>query len=135
MSAETLAREGSIVREHGSGTRAEQEEHMQAHRITPQVVTQMSSDEAVKQAVMAGMGVSLQSLHNIGLELAHGLSAVPRVDGLPGVRRWHVINTLAKTWSPAAQAFRYCVLERGEACLAAYVPNVPARGKKPTPVQ
>ena len=135
VSAEALAREGFIVREHGSGTRAALDEYMQAHHITPHVVMQMSSNEAIKQAVMAGMGVSLLSLHTIGLELAHGLIAVPRVEGLPVVRRWHVVNNLAKTLSPAAEAFRYFVLERGEAYLAQHFPAVPAPGNKPTPVR
>jgi DNA-binding transcriptional LysR family regulator len=79
---------------------------------------QMSSNEAIKQAVMAGMGISLLSLHTLGLELDHGLLAVPEVEGLPVMRRWHVVNNLAKTLSPAAEAFRYFVLERGEAFLA-----------------
>ena len=79
---------------------------------------QMSSNEAIKQAVMAGMGVALLSLHTLGLELDHGLIAVPEVEGLPVMRRWHVVNNLAKTLSPAAEAFRYFMLERGEAFLA-----------------
>lgn len=133
INAEALAREGFIVREHGSGTRAAFDEYMHAHQITPHVVMEMSSNEAIKQAVMAGMGVSLLSLHTIGLELAHGLIAVPRVEGLPVVRRWHVVNNLAKTLSPAAEAFRYFVLERGEAYLAEHFPDVPRAVKMPTP--
>ena len=82
------------------------------------VAMQMSSNEAIKQAVMAGMGISLLSLHTLGLELDHGLIAVPEVEGLPVMRRWHVVNNLAKTLSPAAEAFRYFILERGETFLA-----------------
>lgn len=55
----------------------------------------------------------------IGLELAHGLIATPEVEGLPVMRRWHVVNTLARTLSPAAEAFRYFILEQGERFLAA----------------
>ena len=85
---------------------------------------QMSSNEAIKQAVMAGMGVSLLSLHTIGLELDHQLIAAPETEGLPVMRRWHVVNNLAKTLSPAAEAFRYFILERGEAFLAQLFPNL-----------
>lgn len=118
--ARELAEEGFIVREPGSGTRAILDEYMQAHRIIPRVAMQMSSNEAVKQAVMAGMGVSLMSLHTIGLELEHHLLAAPETEGLPVMRRWHVVNNLAKTLSPAAEAFRYFMLERGETFLATH---------------
>ena len=45
------------------------------------------------------------------------------------MRRWHVVHNLAKTLSPAAEAFRYFILERGEAFLAGQFPAEPgARG-------
>ncbi len=121
--AQALLDEGFIVREPGSGTRAALDEYMTAHHITPRVAMQMSSNEAIKQAVMSGMGVALLSLHTIGLELEYGLIATPHVIGLPVMRRWHVVNNLAKTLSPAAEAFRYFVLERGEAFLASHFPD------------
>ncbi len=113
-----LAEEGFIVREPQSGTRAALDEYMRSHRLTVRVAMQMSSNEAIKQAVMAGMGVALLSLHTLGLELHHGLIAAPETEGLPVMRRWHVVHNLAKTLSPAAAAFRYFILERGEAFLA-----------------
>jgi DNA-binding transcriptional LysR family regulator len=116
--AAALAEEGFIVREPGSGTRAALDEYAQAHQLKPRVAMQMGSNEAIKQAVMAGMGVALLSLHTIGLELTHKLIVAPDVEGLPVMRRWHVVTTPAKTLSPAAEAFRYFVLERGEAFLA-----------------
>jgi len=62
---------------------------------------------------MACMGVALLSLHTLGLELDHHLIAVPETEGLPLMRRWHVVNNQAKTLSPAAEeAFRYFILER-----------------------
>jgi len=120
--ANALTGEGFIVREPRSGTRAVFDEYMRLHQLTPRVVMQMSSNEAIKQAVMAGMGVSLLSLHTIGLELDHRLIAAPEAEGLPIMRRWHVVNNLAKSLSPAAEAFRYFVLERGEAFLAKHFP-------------
>jgi LysR family transcriptional regulator, low CO2-responsive transcriptional regulator len=116
--ANALTGEGFIVREPGSGTRAALDEFMEAHQMSPRVVMQMSSNESIKQAVMAGMGVALLSLHTIGLELDYQLIATPECEGLPVMRRWHVVNNLAKTLSPAAEAFRYFILERGEAFLA-----------------
>lgn len=117
--AAALAREPFIVREAGSGTRAALEEFLDNHHLKPMVVMEIESTEAIKQAVMAGLGVALVSLHTIGLEWRNGLIAAPAVEGLPLMRRWHVVNTAAKLLSPAAEALRYFVLEHGEARLAA----------------
>ena len=117
--AAALAREGFIVREPGSGTRAALEEYLDAHQIQPVFIMELPSDEAIKQAVMAGLGVSLVSLHTIGLEWRSGLIAAPHVEGLPLMRRWHLVNAAAKILSPAAEAFRYFMLENGESHLAA----------------
>ncbi len=121
--AAALAEEGFIAREPGSGTRAALDEYLAAHHLSPRVVMQMSSNEAIKQAVMSGLGVSLLSLHTLGLELKYGLIATPNVQGLPLMRRWHVVHNRAKVLSPAAEAFRYFMLERGEAFLAQHFPN------------
>lgn len=117
--AAALAREGFIVREPGSGTRAALEEYLAAHHLEPMFIMEIASDEAIKQAVIAGLGVSLVSLHTIGLEWQNGLIAAPHVEGLPLMRRWHLVTAAAKMLSPAAEAFRYFMLERAEAHLAA----------------
>ena len=88
----------------------------------PRIVMQMPSNEAIKQAVMAGMGIALLSQHTLELELKSGLIAMPNVEGLPLMRRWHVVHKQGKTLSPAAEAFRYFMLERGEKFLAAHFP-------------
>jgi DNA-binding transcriptional LysR family regulator len=117
--AGALLREGFIVREPGSGTRAALEEYLAAYRLQPMFIMELPSDEAIKQAVMAGLGVSLVSLQTIGLEWRNGLIAAPHVEGLPLMRRWQLVAAAAKMMSPAAEAFRYFILERGEAHLAA----------------
>jgi DNA-binding transcriptional LysR family regulator len=131
VTARALMNEGFIVREPGSGTRAALDEYMEHHQMRPQVVMQMSSNEAIKQAVMAGMGIALLSLHTVGLELDHHLIAAPETEGLPVMRRWHVVNNLAKTLSPAAEAFRYFVLESGEAFLAKHFSQGPGAAAEP----
>ena len=72
----------------------------------------------VDLSVMAGMGVALLSMHTVGLERSQRLIEVPRVEGLPLVRRWQVVGPAGRLPSPAAEAFRCFVLERGEAFLA-----------------
>jgi LysR family transcriptional regulator, low CO2-responsive transcriptional regulator len=130
-----LLGEELIAREPGSGTRAALEEFMEAHQMTPRIVMQMSSNEAIKQAVMAGMGISLLSLHTIGLELDHGLIAAPETEGLPVMRRWHVVHTQAKTLSPPAEAFRYFMLENAEAYLAAHFTHGNSMSGESAPVR
>ena len=78
----------------------------------------MASNETIKQAVMANMGLSFLSLHTTGLEVQSGLLKVLEVDGLPLVRRWQVVHVRTRLLSPAAEALRYYVLEHGEPLLA-----------------
>ena len=107
-----------IMREEGSGTRAALEKFLETARIKPVVAMEMASNETIKQAVMAGMGLSFLSLHTLGLELDNKLIAILDVDGSPVVRAWNVVHMLSKLLSPSAEAFRYFVLERGESYLA-----------------
>lgn len=107
-----------ILRERGSGTRAAMEKLLKKHQLEPRVAMEMHSNETIKQAVMAGMGISFLSLHTIGLELEHRLIAVLDVQDTPIVRAWNVVHNLSKLLSPAAEAFRYFVLERAERQLA-----------------
>ncbi|MDZ4163262.1 MAG: LysR substrate-binding domain-containing protein [Burkholderiales bacterium] len=114
----SLQPHGFIVRERGSGTRAAMEKFLEPYRTEPRMVMEMTSNETIKQAVMAGLGLSFLSLHTIGLELEHRLIAVLDVEGTPVVRAWNVVHTLSKMLSPAAEAFRYFMLEHAEAQLA-----------------
>jgi DNA-binding transcriptional LysR family regulator len=86
----------------------------------------MPSNETIKQAVMADMGVSMLSMHTIGLELKAGVIRMLEVDGLPLLRRWHVVNMSAKLLSPAAEAFRYFILEKAQAMLQTPPGHAPA---------
>jgi DNA-binding transcriptional LysR family regulator len=115
--AALLGNEAFLVREPGSGTRASMEIFLKEQRIHPAAMVEMPSNETIKQAVMADMGVSILSIHTIGLELAAGVIRTLEVEGLPLLRRWHVVNMRAKLLSPAAEAFRYFILEKAQAVL------------------
>jgi len=69
---------------------------------------------------MAGMGLSFLSLHTVGLELRSGLLQVLHIEGTPLMRTWHIVHLQARLLSPSAEAFRYFIIERGEAHLAAH---------------
>ncbi len=119
LSVEDLRPHDFIVREVGSGTRAAMEKFFQEARVEPRLQMQLGSNETIKQAVMAGLGLGFISLHTIGLELEQGLIKALDVQGAPVVRAWNIVHTRAKLLSPAAEAFRYHMLEHAEGTLAA----------------
>jgi DNA-binding transcriptional LysR family regulator len=109
----SLARESFIIREQGSGTRASMEHVFRERGVTFRASMEVSSNETIKQAVMAGMGLSFISSHTIGLESDTGKLAILDVVGLPIVRDWYVIHLREKILSPIASAFRAYLLENG----------------------
>ncbi len=120
-----------IAREQGSGTRKAMEDYFGSYRRSPRIVMEMSSNETIKQAVMAGMGISLLSLHTLGLELRSGLLGVLRVEGTPLMRTWYIVNLTGKLLSPVADAFRLFVLDEAGAYLQAHdKPLLKAFGRK-----
>ena len=122
-----------FVREPGSSTRAVVEGLFGGELKHFARLVEIPSTEAIKQAVMAGMGVSLLSLHTIGLEWNAGLIATPTVEGLPLRRRWNIVHLSARQLSPAADAFRRFVLARGEAHLATMFRRSAAAGEHAGP--
>ncbi|HET9594219.1 MAG TPA: LysR substrate-binding domain-containing protein [Anaeromyxobacteraceae bacterium] len=122
IAVEALAREPFLVREPGSGTRAAMERFFAEHGAAPAATTEISSNETIKQAVMAGMGLGFISQHAIGLELATGHLVLLHVAGLPVMRAWNVVHRAEKRLAPAAQAFKRFVLREGRAFLAGMAP-------------
>lgn len=76
----------------GSGTRAVLDQLYTERQLQPQTALEISSNEAIKQSVMAGLGVSLISLHTIGLELSNGLLFIAPVEGTPVMRTWNLVR-------------------------------------------
>ena len=120
VAAAALDGEAFIVREQGSGTRAAMAAFFAERQIEPRITMEMPSNETIKQAVMAGMGLGFLSLHTIGLELRARLLHVLEVEDTPLMRSWNVVHLHSRLLSPAAEAFRYFILERGESHLAAH---------------
>jgi DNA-binding transcriptional LysR family regulator len=108
-----LEKETFLVREPGSGTRSAMERFFGERGIKVRVGMEMSSNETIKQAVMAGMGVSFLSQHTIGLEVATGQLVILKVEGLPVVRQWYVVHRAEKRLLPAAEAFKAFMLKEG----------------------
>ncbi|HEY6097851.1 MAG TPA: LysR substrate-binding domain-containing protein, partial [Anaeromyxobacter sp.] len=114
---ESLARETFLVREPGSGTRTALERFFGERGLPLKVGLEMPSNETIKQAVMAGLGLSFISMHTIALELSVGALALVRAPGLPVIRQWNVVHRRDKRLSPASQAFQAFVLEHGRSFL------------------
>ncbi len=102
-----------VVREQGSGTRAAMERLFAQHEIPIKVAMEMPSNETIKQAVMAGMGLSFLSLRTVRHELAAGHMAMADISGLPIVGDWYVTHLRQSRLSPAAKAFKSFLIEQG----------------------
>ena len=113
----TVAAESFIVREQGSGTRAAMQEFFDERKLPCRVSMEMASNETIKQAVIAGMGLSFISRHTIELELETERLVALDVRGLPVIRHWFVAHLAKKRLSPTAAAFKQFVLTRGRELL------------------
>jgi LysR family transcriptional regulator, low CO2-responsive transcriptional regulator len=105
-----LANESFLVRETGSGTRGAMERFFAAKGLEIRTSMEMSSNEAIKQAVQAGLGLGILSLQTLEMELSLKRLAVLKVDGFPIMRHWYVVHRTDKRLSPVAQAFKEFVL-------------------------
>ncbi len=109
----TLGEYGFVVREQGSGTRAAMQRLFAQNEVEMKVVMEMPSNETIKQAVMAGMGLSFLSLRTVRHELASGHMALLDVAGMPMVGNWYITHLHHKRLAPAAQAFKAFLIEQG----------------------
>jgi DNA-binding transcriptional LysR family regulator len=78
---------------------------------------EMPSNETIKQAVMAGMGLSFLSMRTVRHEMASGHIAQVDIQGMPQIGHWYVTHLTHKKLSPAAQAFKSFLVEQGSALM------------------
>jgi molybdate transport repressor ModE-like protein len=114
-----LTYETFITRERGSGTRMLMEQFFQSSDLQPKIGMEMDSNETIKQAVIAGLGIAFISLHTVASELADGRLVVLDVAGLPIMRQWYAVRRSDKTLLPPAQAMLEFLGEEG----ASYLPS------------
>lgn len=101
-----LAGERFILREPGSGTRMAAEAHFRAHAYTPQVRLALGSNEAIKQAVAGGMGLSVLSRHALAPEPAGEGLCLLDVEDFPIHASWYIVHLRGKLLSPLARVFQ-----------------------------
>ena len=114
---DALAGESFVMREDGSGTKAMTEAHFRAAGFQPRTAMVSSSNEMIKQSVMAGMGLALLSQHTCGLELALGLLAALPVEGFPLMRSWYIVQRRTLPLLPVQARLRSFLVEQGEAVI------------------
>lgn len=100
-----LNNEAFIMREPGSGTRQAVERLFHDHDIAIRVRLELGSNEAIKQAVAGGLGISVLSRHCLALEGQMGQIAVLDVEGFPIQRHWHIVHPKGKQLSVVANTF------------------------------
>lgn len=110
VSMARLAEEVLVMREPGSGTRAAAERQFAAQGLTVRPGCEFGTNEAVKQAVRAGLGVAVVSAQTIELELQTGCLTVLPVEGFPIVRQWFLVHRAQRRLSAAALTFRDMLL-------------------------
>ena len=113
-----LAEEKFLVREPGSGTRQAAERLFAEHGVSIRPFMELGSSEAIKQGVMAGLGISVLSRRNLSQELAGGTIAVLEVEGFPIERQWFAVHPRGKELSLAARSFLSFILEESDEILA-----------------
>jgi len=106
-----LLEEPLVGRELGSGTRSALEKFLAERGLHFTPAMEMNKNEAIKQAVEAGLGVGVVSLHTVQAELASNQLCILDVQGFPLKRQWYIVQREGKRLSPAAHAFTQLVLK------------------------
>ena len=109
-----LEQESFVVRESGSGTRIAMQRYFSERGVELNTGMEMTSNEAIKQAVQAGLGLGIVSIHTLALELETECLVVLDIKEFPILRHWYLVHRHGKRLSPVAEAFRQYVLSHAE---------------------
>lgn len=115
ISLKRLAEEPFIMREPGSGTRKSIQKLFDEQGVELKVKLDLGSNEAIKQAIAGGLGISVLSLHTLALEGTNSPLTILDVENFPIRRSWYVIYPAGKQLSIIAQAFFDYLLNEGKA--------------------
>jgi LysR family transcriptional regulator, low CO2-responsive transcriptional regulator len=128
-----VMREPFIVRERGSDTWKSMQEGFGGDLSGLHIAMEIRSTETIKQAVMAGMGLTFLSAHTVCRELRAGSLCQLDVQGLPLALHWYAVHRRGKRLPPVAQAFKDFLLVEGAALIEQVVPTGGARQEAPLP--
>ena len=111
IAAESLRDQEFVFRESGSGTRAAIMRFLESKGVSIRITMEMTSNEAIKQTVQAGLGLGIVSRHTVELELETGRLVELDVEHFPLRRYWYLVRRQQKQLSPVAQHFEDYVLD------------------------
>ena len=100
-----IAQEPFIIREPGSGIRDATFRTFNKYGLQPKVRMELGSNEAIKHAIVGGLGLSVLSLHTLTLEGSDGPVAILDVEGFPIIRHWYIVHPKGKELSLVAKTF------------------------------
>ncbi|GAA4330905.1 LysR family transcriptional regulator [Pigmentiphaga soli] len=127
LSLKDLESANLLVREHGAGTRSAIESLFRLGGCKLHIGSELSSNEAIKQLVKAGLGVAFLSMHACALEFQAGLLALLPLPGNPIEKDWFVMHASDKRLPPVAALFRDFLVQRGAAAAPLVRPSAPRR--------
>jgi DNA-binding transcriptional LysR family regulator len=131
VSLKDLEGERILTRQRTATTGILMDDFFRKHRVRYRSFMESTSNETIKQAVVAGLGISFLSLHTASLELSTGKLVVLDIKGLPIMGDWFVLQLRDKQLSPVATAFREFVLEHGAAIVERTTGiRLPVRGRR-----
>jgi len=105
ISIEQLKNEKFIMREPGSGTRMVAYEAFDHHGLEPRVQMELSTNEAIKQAILAGLGISILSQYTLGLDTFEPRLSILNVQDFPIEKQWQFVYPVGKQTSSVSRAF------------------------------
>jgi len=103
---ESLNNQKFIFREKGSGTRMATDAYFKKLRLKPEVRLELGSNEAIKQAVIGGLGIAVLSKYSLGEQSDQHEVAILKCEGFPIASSWHIVRPKGKKLSPIASIFK-----------------------------
>jgi len=119
----TLSKETFIVREKGSGTRTSTERFFADYDLEISTSMTMSSNEAIKQAVQAGLGLGVVSIHTLEQEMELRRLIILDVELFPIEKSWYLVHRKGKRLSPVAASFKDFILNSAQEYVDAELSN------------
>ena len=110
-----IADEPFIIREKGSGTRKALETHFETHKLKLNIQMELGSNEAIKQAILGGLGIAVLSQHTLGQGIDQTGLTILDVKGFPIQWQWHVGHMRGKRLSVVARTFLEFLRSQGNA--------------------
>jgi len=100
-----LANEYFVMREIGSGTRMSCDLFFKDKKFSPKIRLTLGSNEAIKQSVSSGLGLSIVSIHSLTEYDLRKTVCILKVRDFPIKSKWHIVTAKGKRLSPIAKIF------------------------------